>query len=294
MSDPNDTSPKRSCERHPADSPLGAMRTSLTFTQLQAIARQTNTPMRCSLCNHVFPPDAPSVQHDCRPPLFHATLREVKPMEVPASTIFYLGYQSCEPAAPVVAADPQPEKPLRTSDTHPLQVDFLPPETTRTRGRIGMCKAPGKKDPEGWHARWERDLDKDLARLRDVYETHVLVTLMEDDEMRARGMGALIEATRAHAIESFWHPVVDMGVPHDAAAFAALVRRVLAKASAGRNVVIHCKGGYGRTGTLAACVLVALGHDPEAAIAITRAARPGTIQTPEQEAYVRRFAATAP
>jgi ADP-ribosyl-[dinitrogen reductase] hydrolase len=61
----------------------------------------------------------------------------------------------------------------------------------------------------------------------------------------------------------------------------------------GKNVVVHCRGGLGRTGTVAACVLVALGrHTAEDAIETVRKARRGTIQTNEQEGFVRRFEET--
>ena len=54
----------------------------------------------------------------------------------------------------------------------------------------------------------------------------------------------------------------------------------------GEDVYVHCKGGLGRAGTIAARLLVELGVSPKQAIADVRAARPGAIQTREQERYV--------
>jgi ADP-ribosyl-[dinitrogen reductase] hydrolase len=55
----------------------------------------------------------------------------------------------------------------------------------------------------------------------------------------------------------------------------------------GGSILLHCRGGLGRAGTIAARLLIELGMDAQSAIDAVRAARLGTIETREQELHVR-------
>lgn len=54
----------------------------------------------------------------------------------------------------------------------------------------------------------------------------------------------------------------------------------------GDRIVIHCRGGLGRSGLVAARLLVELGDSAREALLRVRAARPGAVETAEQERYV--------
>ncbi len=67
-------------------------------------------------------------------------------------------------------------------------------------------------------------------------------------------------------------PMVDFGVSADAELFAKQVRSLAERLRSGESLLLHCAWGIGRTGTVAACVLKALGLDTESALAQVRAA----------------------
>jgi atypical dual specificity phosphatase len=84
-------------------------------------------------------------------------------------------------------------------------------------------------------------------------------------------------------------PVPDFGAPTESQVAAAL-HAIHAAVMAEQRVAVHCGGGLGRSGTIAACYLVDLGQDWRAAVARVRAVRPGAIETHTQLASVAAHA----
>jgi len=175
-----------------------------------------------------------------------------------------------------------------TSAESPIRVAFVPGHVTGLPGRIGMTLAPGKRD-----GNWQRDLDLDLGRLREVFHTDLLVSLIEAEERNMLGLKALPERARAHGLELAELPIEDGQVPESRADLDAMVLRMLDAAATGRNVVAHCRGGLGRAGTLVAACLCARGAPAEAAMQTVRRVRPGAIETAEQEALIHALATGA-
>ena len=93
-----------------------------------------------------------------------------------------------------------------------------------------------------------------------------------------------------------WPSWIDVSVPCERfeAGWAEDSRRIQSLLQGGSNVLVHCKGGLGRAGMIAARLMVQLGTDPAEAIASVRAVRPGAIQTPSQEAWVHAGQVAAP
>lgn len=182
-------------------------------------------------------------------------------------------------------------KQVRTSNTDPIQVDFVSDDQVGTRGRLGMTFAPGMRAP-ALGGDWERDLATDLEALEEKHGIGMLVSLMEEHEYSGYEIPDLYERDEFGGIEVRRFAIQDMGVPREAESheFEAMVQEVMDNLKQGQNIAVHCRGGLGRTGTVTACVLVALGnHTANEAIDAVRAARKGTMQTQEQEDFVRRF-----
>lgn len=101
------------------------------------------------------------------------------------------------------------------------------------------------------------------------------------------------ERCRRHGLTFVWCPVPDRSVPPDVEAAAALVHRLAGELRAGRGVGIHCRMGLGRSTCLAVCVLATVGMPlADAWAAVAQARGLAVPDTPEQRAWVARFAAS--
>lgn len=55
---------------------------------------------------------------------------------------------------------------VKTSDSYPINIDFLNYLWGQEKGQLAITFAPGKKQPNGWAGNWDRDLTKDLLRIK--------------------------------------------------------------------------------------------------------------------------------
>lgn len=162
----------------------------------------------------------------------------------------------------------------------PLRVDWVDQRFTAP-GLLGLTILPGRRD-------WGRDFAADLAALRGHGVSHVLC-LLARDEFARYGVDLLLDEYRRMGWNLHHLPIVDQRVCSVEEARAAAEWAGGALAGGGR-VLIHCAGGLGRSGMLAACILRALGRTADEAIAEVRCARSvRAIETEEQEDVVRSF-----
>ena len=175
---------------------------------------------------------------------------------------------------------------MRTSHTHPLQIASV--EIEQGFGRNGITFCPGKKQPAAMTGGWKRDLGLDLDAV-SKFGTAALITLVEQHEIDDLQVSSIGEETLRRHMQWLHLPIRDVSVPGPdfEAAWQVHGPGLRARLRDGFNVVVHCKGGLGRAGTIAARLLVELGIEPDEAVARVRAKRPGAIETPAQALYVQ-------
>ena len=178
-------------------------------------------------------------------------------------------------------------------DDPPPRVDWLPAADLGegdTTGRLAMTALPGKRGASlRYPGRVYRgNLEVDLAALADAGVRH-LILLVEDAELERWGDPRIVEAAAGVGIDVDRHPMPDGRAPRSLAEMDRLLDSIGDGRSRG-DVAVACMGGVGRTGTVAACALVAAGWTADAAVARVRELRhPTAVETAEQRGFVQKY-----
>lgn len=148
------------------------------------------------------------------------------------------------------------------------------------KGKVALAARPRGED-------WlEEDIvDWKRAGIQSILS---LLTQEEQVELGLRDEGREVQR---QGLEFSSFPIPDVQVPRSEAKLAEALDKVAASLSAGKNVLIHCRQGIGRTGLVAACLLVKSGMSPGAAVEAASAARGMSVpETPEQRDWIERYA----
>ena len=150
-----------------------------------------------------------------------------------------------------------------------------------------MTPCPGIRLESSRRGNVQKNLRRDLNACQQ-WGASGIVTFNETEELHGLGVGDLGD----HVLNAgmWWRqmPITDMEVPEGGFEdnWAIEGKQIIASLVAGERVVLHCLAGLGRTGMMAARLLVDLGMAPALAVAEVRKVRPRAIQTEEQEKYV--------
>ena len=174
---------------------------------------------------------------------------------------------------------------MRTSQSHPLLIDSV---SIPGGGILGMTIAPGKKGQSVFGEDWNRDLTTDIAAIKK-WGAALVISLIEEHEFHMLGINELEVEVNKAGMQWLHFPIKDVSIP-DARfeqQWQQSVNTIYRCLDQGEKVLVHCRGGLGRTGLLVARLLMAYGASSDEAISKVREARTGAIETREQEDYVR-------
>ncbi len=152
---------------------------------------------------------------------------------------------------------------------------------------IGLTACPGRMQIHADGEQISGHLEVDLNILED-WGAEILVSLIETEEFLKLGVPDFETVVRSRNLRWYHLPIADLGVP--GAAFLNAWNKhgndILKTIEQGGRVAVHCAGGLGRSGMIAAKLLTTFDTPPMDAIKQIRKARPGAIETREQENYV--------
>lgn len=176
---------------------------------------------------------------------------------------------------------------FRTSINDPLRVAEL--SVPGLAGTLGMTICPGKKGDSVYGRPWDRDLNSDLEFISDDWGANIMITLLEEHEFEMLCVQPMRELANSPFRPEWIHlEIKDGDIPDERfhQHWPVVRAKVIATLAVGGKVLIHCRGGLGRTGLVAALLLVETGMPADEAVRLVRASRQGAIETVEQENYV--------
>ena len=165
---------------------------------------------------------------------------------------------------------------------HPFDLLPLPSQ----QGGLLLTPCPGLRDSS---------VSQAMATLQLAGASGV-ISLMPMSELQHNAADSI--GTTCGQLGLAWYhlPVADESAPlaDFDSAWQAAAPDLLARLRAGEYLAIHCKGGSGRTGLIAARILIAFGVPHDEAVAQVQALRPNAIQHPVHRAWLAQFNPAAP
>jgi protein-tyrosine phosphatase len=167
-------------------------------------------------------------------------------------------------------------KGIEMSEQHPI----WPLTVNAEGGKLLMTPCPGVK---------ETGVEESLKQLQQSGAQAVL-TLMSNSELDKNGVADLGDRCQAAGLKWYHCPVPDDRAPESefVDAWANASGEVHSLLNQGAGIAIHCKGGSGRTGLIAAQILLERGWPLDKVRTEVNALRPKALSLPMHVEYISK------
>ena len=119
-----------------------------------------------------------------------------------------------------------------------------------------------------------------------------VLSLLTPEEEQSLDLTNEASVVKARGMNFMQLPIPDREVPGSETEVSAALEKLNAKLSSGRNVIVHCRQGVGRSGLVAVCLLVTNGLDVKTAVkSISVACGVLVPETKEQRQWIDHYVA---
>ena len=167
--------------------------------------------------------------------------------------------------------------------------DYVQPK--KVKGKIILTCFPGR---DGEKISFNENFFLQELKIFCSYNCSLLVTLVEDLEFeKLCNKKFFVKHIYNNNLKWVHMPIIDLKAPDHNFIDKWQVTKPLLKNELieGKNIILHCMGGKGRSGTIASILLIEFGENNKESIEIVREKRKGAIETKEQENFILSYRA---
>lgn len=151
-------------------------------------------------------------------------------------------------------------------------------EPSNNKSVLSISCTPGKN---------KNNVKKDVDKIKNS-GYNIVLCLLTWEEMENMNMIDYPDYLKKSGILFLHMPVLDGYIPSIKEA-KPVINKIVYNIVSGNNVLIHCRCGYGRAGTIASCILLHFNYSVKSSIELIRNRRKGAIQTLSQEKFIEIY-----